>query len=195
MKHILLVIGFLSVFFFSCAEKLEVDDSFIGKEFGLVSQDSLQYNFPEIIRGKIGVVGYVFTNCPDICPLTTNNMRLIQERLKKEGITDVELVSISFDPEVDTPSVLKRYAELRRLDLSNWTFLTGKKSVTDALIKEANVLAIVGDSTIIEGETTYFYVHTDRISLFDRAGNIRNNYLGSQTDIEQVIRDIKILLN
>jgi len=194
MKHILLVIGFLSAFF-SCAESLEVDDSFIGKKFELISQDSLQFNFPEIIKGKIGVVGYVFTNCPDICPLTTNNMRLIQERLKKEGITDVELVSISFDPEVDTPPVLKRYAELRRLDLSNWTFLTGKKSVTDALIKEANVLAIVGDSTIIEGETTYFYVHTDRISLFDRTGNIRNNYLGSQTDIDQVIKDVKKLLN
>lgn len=90
---------------------------------------------------------------------------------------------------------MKRYAELRRLNTDNWKFLTGKKSVTDALIKNANVIAVVGDSTIIEGETTYFYIHTDRISLFDREGNIRNNYLGSKTDIDQVIKDIKYILD
>lgn len=195
MKHILLIIGFLTLLFSSCTNRLETDDSFVGKAFELVSHDSVDVVFPDIIKGKIGVVGYVFTNCPDICPLTTNNMRLIQERLIKEGIKGVELVSISFDPEVDTPSVLKRYAELRRLNTDNWKFLTGKKSVTDALIKNANVIAVVGDSTIIEGETTYFYIHTDRISLFDREGNIRNNYLGSKTDIDQVIKDIKYILD
>lgn len=193
LKFVIVVI-LLSALIFSC-QRLPIEDTFGTAQFNLVDQNNSSQKFPELIKGKIAIVGYIFTNCPDICPLTTNNMRLIQDELKKEKINDeVEFVSISFDPEADRPEVLKKFAEIRDLDLNNWTLLTGEKAITDSLIKEAGVIAVIGDSTITkDGKTIYYYVHTDRISLVDEEGNIRKNYLGSKLKIDEVIKDIKKL--
>ena len=191
MKRILLLIGLIPFVLMSCSDDFPVIDDFGNKNYELINQEGKEVLFPKVIEGKIGVVGYIFTNCPDICPLTTNNMRLIQERLKEENIKGVEFVSISFDPEIDRPHVLKRFAEIRKLDLSNWQFLTGEKAVIDSLIKKIGVIAVVGDSIVIEGKITYFYVHTDRISLVDRKGQVRKNYLGSKVNPDEVVQDIK----
>lgn len=196
MKIIKAVLVFLPMLLFvSCGNDLEIEGNFGTEQFNLLDQNNTPQKFPEIIKDKIAIVGYIFTNCPDICPLTTNNMRLIQDELKKEKINDeVEFVSISFDPEADTPEVLKKFAEIRDLDLNNWIFLTGKKETTDSLIKEAGVIAVVGDSTITkDGKTIYYFVHTDRISLVDGEGNIRKNYPGSKVNIQEVVNDIKEL--
>ncbi len=178
----------------ACGEKLPEVGNFENHDYRLVDQNNNAVLFPEIIKGKISVVGYIFTNCPDICPLTTNNMRLIQEKIKKEKIENVEFVSISFDPETDSPEVLKKYAEIRNLDLSNWIFLTGQKSNIDSLIKEAGVFAVPNDSTVFKsGRKIYYYVHTDRIQLIDENGVIRKNYPGSKINTDEIIADIKTL--
>lgn len=110
-----------------------------------------------------------FSNCVDVCPLTTNNMRLIQEELNKQKIQNVEFISISFDPDVDKPSVLKSFAKVRDLNLANWHFLTGSKDVIDSLMKNVGMVIIKSDSTVYEnGLKTYYYVHTDRIQLIDQ---------------------------
>lgn len=196
MKKINIVLIAVILISLSACNGLPIEGDFGRAQFNLIDQDNQSQIFPDLIKGKIGVVGYIFTNCPDICPLTTNNMRLIQEELKKENINDdVEFVSISFDPEVDSPEVLKNFAEIRDLDLNNWAFLTGEKSIIDSLIKEAGVIAVVGDSSVTkEGETIYYFIHTDRISLIDEEGNIRKNYLGSRINIKDVVADIKKLL-
>ena len=196
MKKINSVFIVLLVGLVLACQSLPIEGDFGPKQFNLVDQNNTPRKFPEMIKGKIGIVGYIFTNCPDICPLTTNNMRLIQEELKKENINDkVDFVSVSFDPEVDRPEVLKKFAEIRDLDLNNWTFLTGEKAITDSLIKQVGVIAVVGDSSITkDGEKIYYYVHTDRISLVDEEGNIRKNFLGSRAKIDEVVADIKKLL-
>ncbi|MBU2491902.1 MAG: SCO family protein [Bacteroidetes bacterium] len=196
MKKLNIVLLAVILISLSACNGLPIEGDFGPTHFNLIDQDNQSQIFPDLIKGKIGVVGYIFTNCPDICPLTTNNMRLIQEELKKENINDdVEFVSISFDPEVDSPEVLKNFAEIRDLDLNNWAFLTGEKSIIDSLIKEAGVIAVVGDSSVTkEGETIYYFIHTDRISLIDEEGNIRKNYLGSRINIKDVVADIKKLL-
>jgi len=178
----------------SCKNNLPVIEDFSKENFLLINHSEEKINFPSHFKGKIIIVGYIFTNCPDICPLTTNNMRLIQERLKKEKIKDVELISISFDPLQDTPEVLKNFAEIRNLDLQNWQFLTGEKKVIDSLIKKAEVFVMPGDSTVFkDGRKIYYYVHTDRIQLFDKFGRVRKNYVGSKINIEEIINDIKNL--
>ena len=194
MKHIIIILGFIFILI-SCKDTLPIEDNFGNNEYKLLTQDSVRVNFPQMIKEKISVVGYIFTNCPDICPLTTNNMRLVQQELNKENINDVNFVSISFDPDADTPAVLKKYAELRKLDTSNWTFLTGEKPVIKMLMKDANIVAVVGDSTVIDGKTTYFYVHTDRISLIDADGNIRKNYQGSKANVSEIVKDLKTLID
>ncbi len=195
LKYLLLVIlpAFILI---NCGDSLPIEDDLSEKKYVLFNQDSVEVIYPENLKGKVAVIGYVFTNCPDICPLTTNNMRLVQEALKKENITGVEFVTITFDPEYDTPSVLKEYAEVRRLDTSNWIFLTGDKSTTDQVMRDVGVVAVPSDSTkMASGEMMYFYVHTDRINLMDKEGRIRASYLGSELNIEKIVNDIKTLLN
>jgi len=176
----------------SCNGKLDKLDDLSNLNFPLLNQDSIHTNFPNLIKDKIAVVGYIFTNCPDVCPLTTNNMRLIREKVKKENIPNVEFVTISFDPDVDKPSVLKNFAKLHDANFKDWEFLTGKKSIIDSLIKQVGVIAVVGDSVKnADSSWTYFYVHTDRIQLIDQFGIIRKNYLGSKANIDEVLNDIK----
>ncbi|MFA7229615.1 MAG: SCO family protein [Melioribacteraceae bacterium] len=183
-----------ALLFVSCKEELPVVDDFGGARYDLVNQENGKTTFPDFIKGKIVVMNYIFTNCPDICPLSTNNMRLIQERLKKEKIGNVEFVSLSFDPQSDTPEALSKFAEIRSLDLNNWTFLTGDKTVTDAIIKKAGVIAVPGDSTVFkDGRKILYYIHTDRIQLIDTESRIRKNYKGSDINIEEIIGDLKSL--
>lgn len=175
----------------SCSSELPIETDLSKAKFQLVTQDSTVVNFPEFVKGKKVIMGFIFTNCPDICPLTTNNMRLIQEALKSNDVENFEMVSLSFDPEVDSPKVLQEYAELRNLDLSNWTFLTGNKNTTDSLIKAAGVFAVPGDtSTTPSGKEIIFYVHTDRIAFLDEQGRIRKNYFGSKINIDEIVTDI-----
>lgn len=187
---------FLTLLLSGCFDNFEIIEELKNENYILLNQDSVEVHFPRLLKNKIGIVGYIFTNCPDICPLTTNNMRLIQERLKSENIFDVNFVSISFDPEVDSPSVLKSFAEIRDLDLSNWEFLTGEKETIDKLMKKVGVVTFIGDSTTFsDGSKTYYYVHTDRIHLIDEQGRIRKKYLGSKINLDEVIADIKLFVD
>lgn len=193
MKKLLLflITGF---FLSSCTEKLPVVDDLGNSQYKLVDQNNRKVIFPELAKGKLVVMNYIFTNCPDICPLSTNNMRLIQERIKKERIDGIEFVSVSFDPLQDSPEVLRKFAGIRNLDLSNWTFLTGEKPVVDALMKTIGIVAVVGDSTVFkDGRKIYYYIHTDRIQLIDAEGKIRKNYKGSTINTEEIVKDIKSL--
>ncbi|MEE9431816.1 MAG: SCO family protein [Melioribacteraceae bacterium] len=177
-----------------CKAELEELDDFNSKYYSLLNQDSTVVEFPTLLEGNVGVVGYIFTNCPDICPLTTNNMRLIQKQLSEENIKGVKFVSISFDTDTDKPSVLKDFAEVRNLDLTNWEFLTGKEQTIKELMKQVGVVAFVGDSTVFDdGRKSYYFVHTDRIQLIDKNGILRKNYIGSKIKIEEIIADIKTL--
>ena len=177
-----------------CSNDFPIETDFSKDSYELLNQDSIAVEFPQLTKGKLTVMGFIFTNCPDICPLTTNNMRLIQEQLKVDKVTDVEFLALSFDPEVDKPSVLKRYAELRKLDLSNWSFLTGDKTTIFDLIKKAGVFAVPGDTSVApNGDETIFYIHTDRISILDQEGRVRKNYFGSKANIDEIVTDIKQL--
>lgn len=192
MKKAILILSLSAMF--ACRQPLPIVDSYGENNFELINQSGEKVSFPETVKGKIAVVGYIFTNCPDICPLTTNNMRLIQQKLKEEEIGNVEFVSISFDPQNDTPEVLRKFAGIRNLDLSNWMFLTGEKAVTDSLIHRAGVFAVASDSTVFDdGKKIYYYTHTDRIHLVDTKGKIRKEYQGSRINIDEITEDIKNL--
>jgi protein SCO1/2 len=182
------------VFLFGCRDKFPVVEDFSKDHFHLKNQSNQEILFPDFAKGNIVLVNYIFTNCPDICPLSTNNLRLIQRRLKEEKIKDVYFISLSFDPENDTPEALSKFAEVRNLDLSNWQFLTGNKPTIDSIIKKANVIAAKSDSTIFKnGRKIFSFIHTDRIQLIDALGQIRKNYKGSTANIDEIVTDVKSL--
>ena len=103
----LILFAVVILLFVSCREGLPVYEDLSKENFTLVDQNGKTFSFPSDLQGSAFVIGYIFTNCPDICPLTTNNMRIIQESLQKQELEDVHFVSISFDTDTDTPEILR----------------------------------------------------------------------------------------
>ena len=182
------------IIFTGCGRKFDRNDLLGKKNFPLISQDSTNINFPQDFKGKPFLLGFIFTNCPDVCPLTSHNFQLVQEEAKNEGIKEVNFVLISFDPDRDKPWVLKDYAGLRNIDESNFKLLTGDKDTIKALMKKMQVVAIPGDtSKTPDGDLIYFFIHTDRAFLIDKNNRIRTEYRGSKLDISQAVKDLKAL--
>jgi protein SCO1/2 len=172
----------------------EVEDDLRGADFRLLTADSTAVTFPDAFAGNVLVVGYIYTRCPDVCPLTTANMKAVQEGLADDS--GVQFVSVSFDPERDTPSVLRRYRDAYRLDEDAWTFLTGDPATVDRMMERLGVrvaYAARSDSATIAAGA-YFLDHTDQITLVDAQGRVRAHYGGSMTPPEFLIEDINALL-
>ncbi|MDX1591720.1 MAG: SCO family protein, partial [Balneolaceae bacterium] len=143
---------------------------------------------------KVMLLGYVYTHCPDICPAITYNMRDVQERVDDNA--NFQLISISFDPERDTPEILKDYAENYRLNTENWSLLTGEKNEVDSALELLEISTLKTPTRFLDdGKAIYFIDHTDRVTLIDREGNIRKLYTGSEFNPEEVAEDVKKLIN
>lgn len=105
----------------------------IGKpapDFTLVDQRGHQISLSRF-RGKLVLLNFIYTNCIDVCPVTTASLQRVQQELIKRGwwATDVVFVSVTTDPERDTPAVLQVYARRYRIDSRGWYFLTGHPKV------------------------------------------------------------------
>lgn len=117
--------------------------------------------------GKVYVVEFFFTTCPSICPLMNRNMVKIQN----EFITkkDFGIVSITIDPEHDTPEVLKEYAERYGVTSENWHFLTGdKKEIYELANNGFHIAVEVGD----DSRGSKDLQHSGLFALIDKSGNL-----------------------
>jgi len=102
----------------------------------LINQDRKKVHFyDDLIKGKLVVIQFMFTNCERFCPMVTPNLVKVQEELRKRAPGEVSMVSITVDPNHDTPEVLKAYAEKFHIQ-EGWQFLTGRKSDIDRLRRE-----------------------------------------------------------
>ncbi|MCS6962916.1 SCO family protein [Thermoflexus sp.] len=156
-------------------------------------------------RGKVVVLGMIYTHCPDICPLITAQMMELQKQVAAAGLSDeVFFVTITFDPERDTPEVLRRYAQVRKVDLRNWVFLTGDPSTIRHLTEVLGIYTervymvqgtpVSGTPSATGSEVTYFINHTDRIFLVDRQGQVRALLPGSRTETKDAMEKIRRLV-
>jgi len=135
-------------------------------------------------RGKKVVLNFIFTRCPiaTMCPAATLRMAEVQKAARAAGAKDFELVSVSLDPEYDTPGILREYAEARGLDTSNWSFLTGP----DTAVRQ--LLAQLGIIREFEGETIK---HSLATVLIDEQGRIIYRVDGSTWQVEDFVRRLK----
>lgn len=135
-------------------------------------------------RGKRVVLNFIFTRCPvaTMCPAATLRMSQLQKVAREAGATDFELVSVSLDPEFDTPGVLRDYAEARGLDTSNWSFLTGPDTAVRHLLAQLGVIREFDGPTI---------KHTLATVLIDESGRIVYRVDGSTWQIEDFVRRLK----
>ena len=192
-KFVLIIIIFSFIHLVGCKNPLPEEKKIEGS-YTLLNQDSSRVIFPDQFKGKILVTCFIFTNCPDICPLTIHNMQLIQQKINDEKINNVKFAAVSFDPSRDVPSVLKEQAKLREINTTDFSFLTGDKTTIDSLLAKMKVFAMAEDTTYTESrEPVYFFIHTDRITLVDQQGNVRKEYSGSRINIDEIVSDIKYL--
>jgi protein SCO1 len=154
-------------------------------QFTLTSQDGKQIALADL-RGKIVAVTFIFTLCSATCPVLTPMMSLVQDRLGPDFGTNVAFVSITIDPERDTPETLKLYAQMYGADVPGWSFLTGEGAVIQDLTRRYGVFASKTANGDIE--------HSFLTSVIDRHGIIRVQYLGVRFDPEEFRRDILSLL-
>jgi protein SCO1/2 len=141
------------------------------------------------LRGKVCVINFIFTRCmnPRMCPAATARMRELQERIKTDGLSDVLFISMTLDPEFDTPGVLNSYASSRRIDGSNFYFLTGPYPVLFDLKEQLGVLSKKDPQWIID--------HTMRTILVDLSGEIVYQVPGSMWDLDDFAKRIENTLN
>lgn len=194
MKSFLLILLIVLSVFYSCGEKLPVGKKISGTNYSFFNQDSLTVKLDSVIQNKVTLFGFIYTHCPDICPMTTHNLYLTWKKLIENNITDVQFILITFDPERDTPSTLKNFGRVREIDFSNWDLLTGDTKTVNQFNRMMGIKAIPDDSSYTDdGELSYYVIHTDRITLVDKQGRIRAEYKGSIADPQIIFNDVKYL--
>ena len=154
-------------------------------DFSLTSQDGAPVSLRDF-HGKVLAVTFIFTSCADTCPLLTAKMVDVQDALGTDFGARISFVSITVDPERDTPAVLKEYARTFGADLKGWAFLTGTPAAIDDVTDRYGIFA--------SRETTGSVDHTFLTSLIDQEGNLRVQYLGVRFDPEEFRRDLLSLL-
>jgi protein SCO1/2 len=135
-------------------------------------------------RGKQIMLNFIFTRCQvaTMCPLATANMTAAQRKAKEAGIGDIEFISITLDPEYDTPGVLLTYAKQRGIDTGNFSFLTGPEGAIKDLLAQFGVLAEFEGSIL---------KHTVSTLLIDAQGKIVWRTDGSQWSPDEFVRKMK----
>jgi cytochrome oxidase Cu insertion factor (SCO1/SenC/PrrC family) len=134
------------------------------------------------LKGKIWVASFIFTNCADECPLMTAEMARLQAEVA--AVEDMRLVSITVDPERDTPAVLSQYAERFTADPERWLFLTGDKEAIYRLAKEGFHLGIVDAAEAVQTPPV-------QAQAFESSGHaLDHEAYSSQTQIPQWLPSI-----
>jgi protein SCO1/2 len=196
IKYFILLIFLNLLVVTGCYEHFPLKQDISRTQNRFLNQDSVEVQFPELTKNKITLMAMIYTHCPDICPMTTHNMQLIESKLSKDGLENVRFVVITFDSNRDTPDVLKKFAEIRDIDFSRWSLLSGDEQNTKEVMLKFDIKAVPADSSYDDdGNLSYYIVHTDRLSLIDQNGLLRKNYVGSIVDVNEVVNDIKYLLN
>lgn len=154
-------------------------------EFTLTSQDNAQVALADL-RGKVVAVTFIYTFCVDTCPVLTPMMSFIQDQLGADFGAKIAFVSITVDPERDTPKVLKEYAQAFGANLAGWSFLTGPPDAIRDVTRRYGVFA----SKSRDGNVD----HTFLTSIVDRRGILRVQYLGARFDPDEFRRDLLGLL-
>lgn len=159
--------------------------------FELTDQRNKPFSFSDL-EGDVYVVNFIFTRCGSICPLLSRSMARLQERYEMYGIDEVKLLSISVDPEYDTPERLSEYADLYDADPERWTFLTGGVDAIEQLVVGGFKTAI-GEPT--EETGVMDIAHSGYFVLVDPQGGIRGYYGVDGEGLDEIYHRSRHVLN
>jgi protein SCO1/2 len=154
-------------------------------DFALTATDGSRLELADL-RGKVLAITFIYATCTDTCPILTAKMALLQRRLGQDFGPRVRFVSITVDPEADTPEVLRRYADGHGVNPAGWSFLTGTPDEIRDVVRRYGVFARKSERGDVD--------HTFLTSLVDGTGTLRVQYLGIRFDPEEMLRDLRALL-
>src|ERR1041384_5755102 len=159
-------------------------------QFSLVDEEAKPFGKADM-AGRGWIADFVFTSCADACPRLQGKMKKIQDRLiPLEQGGDIALLSISVDPERDTPAKLKQYGEIFGARHGLWKSLTGQQ-------KDVETTVVRGFHTAMakmprdNDATAFDIMHGERLVLVDRQGRIRGFY--EADDQDHLLRDARSL--
>ena len=133
------------------------------------------------LAGKVWVVDFIYANCPAACPMMSSQMHGVAKKL--QGQDEVKIVSISVDPERDTPAVLNEFAKRYGGATEQWIFLTGDP-------KTVHLLAY---TTFHVGDVLGKIEHSTKFMVVDKQGKIRGYYSSDEEGIPAMLRDVAAL--
>lgn len=155
-----------------------------------VDQDGRSVSL-ETFRGSAVVITFTYTSCPmpTFCPLMDRNFAAMQKKLTDDrNALKVHLLSVSIDPIVDTPPVLKRHAQTLDADPRLWSFVTGDRDDIDQWASRfgVSVSRALNDPQDI--------THNLRTAIIDRQGNLVKTYTGNEWTPSQVLADVRVMV-
>jgi protein SCO1 len=155
--------------------------------FELQSADGRMVKSSEF-DGKVKLVYFFFSNCPDVCPMTTQYLAQVQEEMKKNDLfgAKANILSISFDPQRDTPERLKQFSQSYGADPSGWVFMRGQDEASIKSLAEKFGVGVIKDE---KGN----FMHTNVVFLVDKHGVIRADYDAQDPALkpEMIVKDMK----
>jgi protein SCO1/2 len=186
-------------------------------DFSLVDRSGRTVTRPDLL-GKVSVVDFFYTRCPDTCPLQSAHLARLQAELS--GARDMLLISITVDPDHDNRDVLAAYAQRFRADAARWLFLTGPREAIYHLAVDGFHLAAtasrepgvppdrawIGPARALAHERTLpeqaddgarviRLVHASRFALVDRRARVRGYFDGTDWDaVKRLEEHLKRLL-
>jgi protein SCO1 len=146
--------------------------------FSLIDQ-SRQPVMLSQFRGKVVAINFVYTRCPlpNYCFRLSNNFGILQRRFKARMGKDLVFLTITFDPEHDTPEALTRYARIWNADLRGWHFLTGQTAEVKRICREFGVDFFPDEDLM---------AHSLHTAVIDRTGELAANLEGNQFSADQL---------
>jgi len=157
-------------------------------EMALVDQNGEPFDRSGLV-GRTSIVDFVYTRCPAICPLLSQKMAILQDRYDGAG-DDIQLVSISVDPEHDTPDVLRDYSGRYGADPSRWRFLTGDADEVNRVVVRGFRQAMGEPQETPAGIDV---MHSNHFVLVDRTGTIRGFYGNDSDGTEELVAHVERL--
>jgi protein SCO1/2 len=157
-------------------------------DFQAVNVDGKSVQFAKL-DGKVRLVTWFYTHCPDTCPMTAYQMEQIQNQLIQKGQfgNQVVFVSINIDPKQDTLSVIRKWSEYFHPNYNGWYFVRSDPSATPQILKAWGIYTQQTNNPDI-------IAHTAKTELIDQNGNIRKIYDTANLEPNQVVSDIENLL-
>ncbi len=166
-------------------KKSELPVYSVVKDFSLTNQLGAVVTLGDL-KGDVWVGDIIFTRCPGPCKRMTKDMARLQDLWPKEA--PVRFVSLTTDPEYDTPTILKRYADEYRADTGRWQFLTGtKQQIVDVAVGSLKLTAIPKDATNRESINDLF-IHSTIFVVVDKRGQMRT---AVETDNDEALTKIR----